>query len=102
MLLEVWASAVVASLVVLVLFAGFATGVAVATVARSRRRAKRARDDLRELARWCPVGELADIDEALEEVLAQEDSGHRWPIPVELRTQDPLKLREKRPVRLRT
>ncbi len=69
--LDLWMAGVVLSLAGIGLFAVVGAVVSLLTVARSSRRARRPRD-LGQLSRWYPVAELAEIDEALDRILAEE------------------------------
>ena len=67
-----WAAIIVASLLGIVAFFLIAAGVSVLTVLRSGRRARATSPLIRDLAHGCAPGDLADIDEALRRVLAEE------------------------------
>ncbi|MHB1432292.1 MAG: hypothetical protein ACYCVZ_09300 [Streptosporangiaceae bacterium] len=68
----VWAAIIVASLLGIVAFFLIAAGVSVLTVLRSGRRARARSPLIRELAHGCAPDDLADIDDALRRVLAEE------------------------------
>lgn len=70
--LDAWAIGVVLSLISIGLFFVAWAGVAVLTVARDRRRARRRRAELGVLRHWYPEGDLAQLDQALERILAEE------------------------------
>ena len=67
---------VVASLISIVLFFLVGAGMSVKTVADARRQARRASPYLGQLSRWCSVSELAGIDQALDQVLAEDRAAH--------------------------
>ncbi len=69
---DVWAAIIVASLLAIVAFFLIAAGASVLTVLRSGRRARARSPLIRDLARDCAPDDLADIDEALRRVLAEE------------------------------
>jgi len=69
--LDLWMAGVVLSLVSIGVFGVFGAAAALLTVARARRQDRRPRD-LGQLSRWYPATELADIDEALDRILAEE------------------------------
>lgn len=66
---------VAASLVSIVLFIVAAAAMSVKTVADARRQARRESAYLGQLSRWCSVSELAEIDQALDQVLAEDRAG---------------------------
>ena len=69
---DIWAVvAAVCLLTIVLLFLSWA-GASVLTIARARHRARRPPEPLAGLARGCAVRDLADIDDELEQVLAQE------------------------------
>lgn len=70
--LGLWMAALVLSLISIGLF--FATGalVSVLTVRDARRRVRQPSHHLGQLARWCSVRELAEMDAALDGVLASD------------------------------
>ncbi len=70
--LDLWMVGVVLSLVSIGLSGVFGAAAALLTVARARRQARRPRE-LGQLSRWYPVAELAEIDRALDRILAEED-----------------------------
>lgn len=61
-----------ACLLSVVLFFLLWAGASVLTIAQARRRARRRPELLAGLARSCAVSDLAEIDDALQQVLAQE------------------------------
>ncbi|GEM_PF-6259666 len=82
-----WMACVLASLlsVVAVLVAGALT--AVRAVAGARRRARRARARLGQMSRWCSASELAELDQALDRIAAEDRA---WPVlSVKSRRQGP-------------
>ncbi len=68
---DLWMAGVVLSLACIGLFGVTGAGAALLTVTRARRQARRPRE-LGQLARWYSVAELAEIDEALDGILADE------------------------------
>ncbi|HUY48692.1 MAG TPA: hypothetical protein VMV92_23740 [Streptosporangiaceae bacterium] len=70
--LDLSMAVVVLSLISIALFFVFGAGVSFLTVAGARRRARRRFCQLDQLSHGCPVDELAEIDEALDRVLAEE------------------------------
>ncbi len=69
--LDLWMTGVVLSLAGIGLFAVLGAVVSLLTVTRSGRRARRPRN-LGQLSRWYSVAELAEIDEVLDRILAEE------------------------------
>lgn len=69
--LDLWMACVVLSLAGIGLFGVVGAVAALLTVIRAERQARRPRG-LGQLSRWCPVTELAEIDEALDRILAEE------------------------------
>ncbi len=65
---DVWAVFVVLSLAVIGLLAVAGAVLSALTVANARRRARMRSRHVRALARWCPVSELAELDEDLDRV----------------------------------
>ena len=70
--LDLLMAGVVLSLISIALFFVFGAGVSLLTVAGAGRRARRRACQLDELSHGCPVDELAEIDKALDRVLAEE------------------------------
>jgi hypothetical protein len=70
--LDLVMAGVVLSLISIALFFVFGAGVSLLTVADARRRSRRRSGQLDQLSHGCPVDELAEIDEALDRVLAEE------------------------------
>lgn len=75
--LDVAMSGVVISLISIVLFFVLGAGMSLLTLMRAGRRARRSsrRVQLEQLSHGCTVAELAEIDQALDQVLAQEYGG---------------------------
>ena len=69
--LDLWMAGVVLSLATIGLFGVFGAVASLLTVTRAERQARRPRS-LGQLARWYPVTELAEIDEALDRIFAEE------------------------------
>jgi hypothetical protein len=69
---DIWAVVITACLLSVVLFFLLWAGASALTIARARRRARRRPELLAGLARGCAVSDLAEIDDALRQVLAQE------------------------------
>lgn len=63
---------VVASLFGIVLFIVIGAVLSVKTVADARRQARRMSPYVGELSRWSSVSELAEIDQALDQVLTED------------------------------
>lgn len=81
---DIWAVVVTVCLLSVALFFLSWAGASVLTLARARRRARRRPELLARLARGCAVSDLADIDDALQQILEQEHwrqpvRGHRRP-----------------------
>lgn len=70
--LDLFMTGVVLSLMSIALFFVFGAGVSLLTVAGARRRARQRSCRLDQLSHGCSVDELAEIDEALDRVLAEE------------------------------
>ncbi len=70
--MDIWAVIVTVCLLSVVLFFLSWVGASVLTLARARRRARRRPELLAWLARDCAVSDLADIDDALQQILEQE------------------------------
>lgn len=75
--LDLAMAGVVISLVSIVLFFVFGAGASLLTIAAAARRARRSSHRLlcEQLSNGCAVAELAEIDEALDQVLAEEYRG---------------------------
>ncbi len=71
-MLDAWAIGVVLSLISVGLFFVAWAGVSVLTVTRGRRRVRRRPHNLGALRHWYPECELAQLDDALERVFAEE------------------------------
>ena len=67
---------VVTSLISIVFFIVAGAALSVKTVADARRQARRASPYLGQLSRWCSVSELAGIDRALDQTLAEDRAAH--------------------------
>lgn len=79
---DIWAVVVTVCLLSVVLLFLLWAGASVLTIARARRGATRRPELLAGLARGCTVSDLADIDDELQQILAQEHwrqpaRGHR-------------------------
>lgn len=70
--LDLFTAGVVLSLISITLFFVFGAGVSLLTVAGARRRARHRSSQLEQLSHGCPPDELAEIDEALDNILAEE------------------------------
>lgn len=68
--MDLWMVLVAASLVGIVVF--LVVGALAAVVIASRNRARRVSAELGELSRWCSPRDLAEIDEALDRMLAED------------------------------
>ncbi len=69
---DIWAVVVTVCLLSVVLFFLSWAGASVLTIVRARRRARLRPELLAGLARGCAVSDLADIEDELRQILAQE------------------------------
>ncbi len=73
--LDLWTAGVVVALCCIALFFVAGAVVSLLTVAGARRRSQRPRHDLGQLTRCYPSGQLAEVDDALDRIMAEERGG---------------------------